>query len=111
MVLHRYDMEIVPEAAGRKRHWIVQLLLQSAEVAPHQGSLATDFRSTLILKTRFKQDQDVIRIQYRSEGEDELATGATVYNVHVRFTKSLNIGELVNWMNSTSLSRSFSDKN
>jgi eukaryotic translation initiation factor 2C len=110
MVLHRYDMDIVPEAAGRKRHWIVQLLLQSAEMAPHQGNLATDFRSTLISKTKFKHDQEDIKIQYRFEGEDEPAIGATVYTVRVHFTKSLSIGELVNWMNSTSLSRSYPDK-
>jgi eukaryotic translation initiation factor 2C len=110
MVLHRYDMDIVPEAAGRKRHWIVQLLLQSAEMGPHQGNLATDFRSTLISKTKFKHDQEDIKIQYRFEGEDESAIGATVYTVRVRFIKSLSIGELVNWMNSTSLDRSYPDK-
>lgn len=43
MVLYYYNMEIVPEVAGRKRHWIMQLLLQSAEMAPHQGNLVTDF--------------------------------------------------------------------
>lgn len=103
MVLHRYDMYIVPEAAGRKGHWIVQLLLQSAEMAPHQGNLATDFRSTLISNTKFKHDQEEIKIQYRFEGEDESSFGAIVYTVRVHFTKSLSIGDLVNWMNSTSL--------
>ncbi|KAL1595006.1 hypothetical protein SLS59_008557 [Nothophoma quercina] len=110
MLLQRYDMDIIPEATARRRHWVVQLLLQSGEMAPYRGSLATDFRSILISKSKLQHGQDVIEIQYRSEREDEPATGAIVYKVHVRFTKSLSIGELVNWMNSTSLGQAFPDK-
>jgi eukaryotic translation initiation factor 2C len=110
MILHRYSIHIVPETAGRKRHRVIQLLLQSAQLAPHQGNLATDFRSNLISKVKFQHDQSIIEIQYSSEGEDEPATGATVYKVHVQFFKSLSIGELVNWMDSTDLDQTFPDK-
>jgi eukaryotic translation initiation factor 2C len=110
LVLHRYDVDIVPDATGRKRHRILQLLLQCEELAPYQGNLATDFRSTLISKTKFKHDEDIIKIQYRWDGEDEPVTGATMYNVRVHFSRTLSIGELVNWLNSTSIGQSFPDK-
>lgn len=110
MILHRYDIQISPEAAGRKHFRLVQLLLQSAELAPYQGNLATDFRSTLVSKTKFPRDETIIEVQYRSEGEDEPAAGATTYKVRVLYTKTLSIGELINYLSSTNLSQLFGDK-
>jgi eukaryotic translation initiation factor 2C len=110
MVLYRYDIQISPEAAGRKHLRLVQLLLQSAELAPHQGDLATDFRSTLVSKTRFSHDSTIIEIRYRSDGEDEPAARAITYKIHIQYTKTLNIGELINFLNSTSLDQSFGDQ-
>lgn len=110
MILHRYDIQISPEAAGRKCFRLVQLLLHSAELAPHQGNLATDFRSTVVSKTKFPRDETIVEIRYRSEGEDEPAAGATTYKVRVLYTKTLRIGELINYLNSTNLDQSFGDK-
>ncbi|KAF2105445.1 putative RNA interference and gene silencing protein [Lophiotrema nucula] len=110
MILHRYDVQISPEAAGRKHSRLVQLLLQSAELAPYQGNLATDFRSTLVSKTKFPRDETIIEVHYRSEGEDEPAAGATTYKVRVLYTKTSSVGELINYLNSTNLGQSFGDK-
>ncbi|OBS16622.1 hypothetical protein FPOA_12756 [Fusarium poae] len=110
MTLHRYDIQISPVAAGKKHFRIVQLLLQAPELAPLQGDIATDFRSTLVSKTKFLQDEVLVEVPYRSEGEDEPTARATIYNVRVQYTKTLNIGELVNYLNSTSLSQSLLDK-
>jgi eukaryotic translation initiation factor 2C len=110
MVLHRYDMDITPEVNGRKHHRVVQLLLQSPELAAHQGSLATDFQRTIVTKTKFKHDEDIIEVLYRSEGEDEPAIGATVYKIRVQYTKTLSVGALIDWINSTSLGKTFDDK-
>lgn len=101
--------DVVVRFAKASMHYPT-ILLQSAEMAPHQGDLVTNFRSTLISKTKIKHDREVIKIQYRAEGEDEPVTGATVYKIHVRYTRSLSIGELVNWMSSRSLSRLFTEK-
>ncbi|EDN03752.1 predicted protein [Histoplasma mississippiense (nom. inval.)] len=106
MILYRYDIQISPEAFGRKRSRVMQLLLQSAELAPHQGNLATDFRSTLVSKTRFSSDETIIEVHYRSEGEDEPAARATTYKVRVLYTKSLSISELTNYLNSTDFGQS-----
>ncbi|KAF9766502.1 hypothetical protein IL306_001103, partial [Fusarium sp. DS 682] len=110
MTLHRYDIQISPAAAGKKHFRIVQLLLEAPELASQQGNIATDFRSTLVSKTRFPQDEILVEIPYRSEGEDEPAARATVYKVRVLYTKTLNIGELINYLNSTSLGQSLGDK-
>jgi hypothetical protein len=79
-------------------------------MVPYKGNVATDFRQTLVSKTKFKHDEDIIEIQYRSEGEDDPATNAIVYKVRIKYVRTHSIGELVNWMNSTNLSQSFGDK-
>ena len=110
MTLYRYDVQVSPAAAGRKCSRVFQLLLQSAELAPHRYSLATDFRSTLVSKTRFPRDETIVEVRYLSDGEDEPAVGATVYKVGVLYTKTIEVGELIDYLNSTSLGRSFPDK-
>ncbi|RBA11871.1 hypothetical protein FPRO05_14150 [Fusarium proliferatum] len=110
LTLHRYDIQISPVAVGKKHFRIVQLLLQAPEFAAQQGDIATDFRSTLVSKTKFSQDEVLIEVPYRSEGEDEPTARATIYKVRVQYTKTLNVGELVNYLNSTSLSQSLVDK-
>lgn len=110
MILHRYDIQISPEVTGRKRFRVVQLLLRSAEVAPHRDEVATDFRSTLVSKTKFPRDETIIEIRYASEGEDEPPARATTYRVRVLYTKTLSIVELINYLNSTNLDQSFGDK-
>lgn len=110
MILYRYDIQISPEAAGRKRARVIQLLLQSAELAPHQGNLVTDFRSTLVSKTKLSRDETIIEVHYRSEGEDEPAARATAYQVRVLYTKSFSISELTDYLNSTDLGQSFAGK-
>jgi eukaryotic translation initiation factor 2C len=107
MVLHRYDVDVQPEVAGKKRHRALELLLESPEMTPHKGNIATDFRQTLVSKTKFKHDEDIIEIQHRSEGEDDPAPNATVYKVRIKFVRTHSIGELVNWMNSTNLGQDF----
>jgi eukaryotic translation initiation factor 2C len=110
MVLHRYHVATIPETAGKKPHRILQVLLQSAELTPHQGKLATDFRSTLLSKPKFKHDEGIVEIQYRWNGEERPVTGSVIYKVRVRFTKSLSIDELVNRMNYTGISQPSLDK-
>ncbi|KAL2382332.1 hypothetical protein RJZ90_003327 [Blastomyces dermatitidis] len=76
----------------------------------HQGNLATDFRSTLVSKTKFSSDETIIEVHYCSEGEDEPAARATTYKVRVLYMKSLSISELTNYLNFTDLGQSFVGK-
>jgi eukaryotic translation initiation factor 2C len=111
LILYRYNIDVTPDVTGKKRHRVVQLLLETPEMAQHKGHLATDFRSTIVAKTKFQHDDDIVEVQYRSEGEDDPAEGATVYKVRILYTNTLSVGELVNWMNSTNLSQSYEHKN
>jgi eukaryotic translation initiation factor 2C len=112
LVLHQYGIAIQPEVAGRKHKRIVQLLLGSTELAPHKGNVATDFKLILISKTKLsEQDQIEVDIVYRSDGEDEPpATGATTYRVSLKWVKSLSIGQLTDYLNSTNLGDAIENK-
>ncbi|KAF9732031.1 hypothetical protein PMIN06_000183 [Paraphaeosphaeria minitans] len=111
LVLHQYAIQTSPEAAGRKHKRIMQLLLESPEVAPHKGNVATDFKSTLISKTKISdQEQIDVEIVYRSDGEDEPGTGASTYKVRLLFVKSLSIRQLTDYLNSTNLSNAVENK-
>jgi eukaryotic translation initiation factor 2C len=110
LVLYRYDIAIIPEVAGRKAFRLVQLLLQSAELAPYHGNLATDFRSVLVSKTKLALDETVVEITYRGDGEDEPLPSAIVYKVRVKYTRALSMSGIINFLNSTNLSEAFSDK-
>jgi eukaryotic translation initiation factor 2C len=112
LVLNQYSIHTDPEAVGRKHKRIVQLLLESAQLAPHKGNVATDFKSTLISKTKLSdQNQINVDIVYRSDGEDEPpATGATTYNVRLLWVKSLSIGQLTDYLNSTNLGGAVENK-
>ncbi|RMZ71484.1 Stem cell self-renewal Piwi [Pyrenophora seminiperda CCB06] len=101
MTLYRYDLDVQPEATGRKRHRIIELLLQTPEMIPHQKDVATDFKSTMISKVKLKHDETYIDLRYRSEGEDEPTENAKEYKIRVKYTNTLSVGDLVDWMNST----------
>lgn len=58
----------------------------------------------------FPRDETIIEVRYRSEGEDEPAMRATTYQLHIIYTKTISIGELINYLNSRNLSQSFGDK-
>ncbi|OAG10813.1 eukaryotic translation initiation factor 2C 2 [Paraphaeosphaeria sporulosa] len=111
LVLHQYAIHTSPEAAGRKHKRIVQLLLESAEVSPYKGNVATDFKSTLISKTKISDSNQInVDIVYRSDGEDEPGTGASTYKVRLLWVKSLSIGQLTDYLNSTNLSNAVENK-
>lgn len=74
MVLHRFDIsDVIPGILGMKCVPLMELLLQSVELAPHKDNVARELKSTIVSKTTFEQKIAVIEIQYRSEGEHEPA--------------------------------------
>lgn len=110
VTLHRYSIHISPETTIRKHHRLIELLLQSEELAPHNGTLATDFRSTLLTKTKLSSDNSQIQVLYRAEGEDEPSAGAVQYIFQLTYTNSLSIGTLVDYLTSANISHSFGEK-
>ncbi|KAK2594352.1 hypothetical protein QQS21_007953 [Conoideocrella luteorostrata] len=110
LVLHRYVVQISPEVVGRKCSRVMQLLLQSTELEPYRGDIAADFRSVLVSKTKFPSEEIIIEVRYVSEGEDQPTARATTYKVRIMFTKTLSMGELIDYMNSTNLAHSCPNK-
>lgn len=108
--LYRYSIQIKPEPARRQHFRLVELLLQSEELAPQRDELATDFRSTLISKMKLSSNDFIVKIQYRAEGEDEPPAGAAHYAVQVAYTTTLHMSDLMNYLASTNLDERFEEK-
>ncbi|KAH8715284.1 Protein argonaute 5 [Beauveria bassiana] len=110
VALYRYSIQIKPEPVRRKQFRLVELLLQSAELAPQRGELATDFRSTLLSKMKLSSDDFTVKVQYRAEGEDEPPAGAANYAVQVAYTTTLRMSDLMNYLASTSIDERFDER-
>ncbi|KAI1497536.1 Piwi-domain-containing protein [Biscogniauxia marginata] len=108
LVLHRYDVSVAPAATGRKLTQIIRLLLQTPELSPLQADVVTDFKSTLISRQKF-DDQDV-KVEYRGEDEDEPREGARVYTVTLKFTNHLSVSALTEYLTSTDFSANYDQK-
>ena len=108
LVLYRYNIEVSPTVAGKKLSQIVRLLLQDS-FTELQKDLVTDFKSTLLSRTKLDITSD-FSITYRAEGEDEPRPGAKAYKVHVQQTGTLNVSELTDYLNSTNADAVFGNK-
>lgn len=110
LALYRYSIEIKPEPSRRKHFRLVELLLQSEELAAQRDELATDFRSTLLSKTKISSDDFIVKVQYRAEGEDEPPAGAAHFTVQVAYTATLQMGDLMNYLASTNIDERLEEK-
>ena len=104
--LYRYNVDITPSTGaasvptGKKKRRVVQLLLDN-HFSGHRLDIATDFKSTLISATDLELDEEVYRVPYRGDFEDEHAPGAPTYNVRVQSTGMVDLPEMINYLTST----------
>jgi hypothetical protein len=110
MTLYRYDVAVSPETAGKKLNQVIRLLLESPDLASVREDIVTDFKSTMISRQRFQEDEKEIDIQYRSEKEDEPREDATTYHVRLLYTKTLRVSDLMNYLTSTNIGDHYDDK-
>ncbi|KAI1466141.1 eukaryotic translation initiation factor 2C 2 [Daldinia caldariorum] len=109
LVLHRYDIsEVDPAVTGRKRTQTIRLLLETPQLSPFKNDIVTDFKSTLICRQNIK-DQDIV-VTYRGEGEDDPPENPKLYTVKMRFTNTLSISALNDFLNSTNFSDNYTEK-
>ncbi|KAI1386230.1 Piwi-domain-containing protein [Hypoxylon trugodes] len=108
LVLYRYEVEVKPEATGKKRVQIIRLLLESPDLAPLQADVVTDFKSTLISRKKFENKE--FSITYKAEDEDEPREGARKTTVTLKFTNLLDVSALSNYLNSTNFSARYDEK-
>jgi hypothetical protein len=102
LTLYRYDIAVSPSAAGKKATQIVALLLETEPFAGFLSELVTDFKSTLISRRKLENDQFVVEIRYRAEGQHEPRENATLYRVRIQYTDSLSTAQLVSYLESAS---------
>jgi len=97
--LTRYNVDVSPEAAGKKLVRIFQLLLELPEFA----RVATDGKSMIIAVQPLNvPDGYSVDIVYRAEGHDELTDSAVTYKVRIVTPTSLPVAGLVNYLSNTS---------
>ena len=120
LVLYSYEIEVKPEAVGKKLVQIVRLLLDLPELAELRSHLVTNFKSTLISRmklpvpkptegtkgTQPAGERIIYSVPYRAEQEDEPKTNATTYKVELKFTHTLPISNLIDYLTSSTLSSS-----
>lgn len=103
LTLYSYDIsEITPDVAGKKRTQVVRLMVdEAAELASYRNDIVSDFKSTLVSRKKLEQDEQIISITYKAEGEDDPLERATQYKVKVKYTKTLSVGQLTTYLTST----------
>ncbi|CAG8095439.1 unnamed protein product [Penicillium salamii] len=105
--LHRYHIDIAADAAGRsapvgkKARHMVRLLLDE-HFAQEKSGIASDFRSTLISRTKLTEGQ--FNVRYKEDLEDDYPENARVHVVTVQYTGEVNPADLVNYLTSTNAS-------
>lgn len=96
--LTRYNVEVSPEATGKKLKRIFELLLE----LPDFSGLATEYKSILIARQRLDIPDDyTVQIQYREEGQDEPLERSTKYHVRVVTPTTLAVSDLVDHLSSS----------
>ncbi|MCJ1312052.1 hypothetical protein MMC25_005726 [Agyrium rufum] len=110
LVLYRYNVGVVPAAAGRKLMQIFKLLFEIPDYETIKSDIVTDFKSCLISRQRFQDSQKEWKIKYRSEKEDDALDRAVNYTVKVQETKILHVSQLIDYLSSTNINAAFADK-
>jgi len=108
--LYRYNVDVLPIAAGKKHNQIVRLLLEFPAYSEFRDDIVTDYKSTLISRTRLHQDTVESAVQYRAEGEDDPLPNAQTYRIRVEETGTLTVSELTDYLTSTNVSAVYADK-
>jgi len=114
LVLYRYAITLFStgeggkqkvELVGKKLVQVIRLLLEDEGLEKVKDDVATDFKSTLISRKKLPEDESTYCIKYRNENEDEASPNAKKYDICLRYTRSLNISTLLDYLNSTDLKK------
>ncbi|KAI1742458.1 ribonuclease H-like domain-containing protein [Xylaria scruposa] len=90
---------------GKKLGRVIQLCLESPNLAGFRNDVVTDFRAVLIAR-RDIPDQE-ITVAYRAEGEDEPRPNATRYTLELKKNQKLHAADLVSHLTSTDLNSQY----
>ena len=104
LLLHRYHVNVKPEAKGRKLKRIFELLLED----PVMAGTATDFKQYLIMRNKI--DDSKIELHYRAELEDDPQPNTTPYTVTIQHTGELDVAALLRQLQTAQRSNSMAQE-
>lgn len=117
LTLYVYDIsQISPEVKGKKCIQVIRLMVNEApELANYRNDIVTDFRSTLISRKKLAPtaegpDANVVTVTYKAEGEDDPKERAPQYKIKVQHTKTLTVGDLMDFLTSTNPANLYENK-
>lgn len=99
LTLTRYNVEVSPEAKGKKLARIFQLFLALPEFSGER--IATEWKSFIVSPRKLNiPDGFQVQIPYVADGEDEPLDRATVYSVRLVTPLSFSVSNLVSYLGS-----------
>lgn len=110
LVFYQYDIEIQPEAVGRKRARIIELFFQRPESIAMSDRICSDFKSTLLSRVLLNDDFAACNIVYRSEFESQPGPRATAFQLRLRHKKTLPVRRFLESLTTTNLAMASDDK-
>lgn len=109
LTLTRYNVEVSPEAKGKKLGRIFQLLLALPEFAGEK--IATEWKSFIVSPKPLNIDDGfTVQIPYIADGEDEPLERAVVYTVRLVTPLSFSVSTMVAYLASVNPSPNYAQK-
>lgn len=85
-------------------------MLDTPDLSPFKPDVVSDFKSTLISRKKLDRDEITLSIQYRAEDEDEPLPNAQMYRIRVKFTNTLSVSELMDYLTSSNMGTRYPDE-
>lgn len=111
LVFYQYNIDIQPQAVGRKRARIIELFFQQPQSLALYDRICSDFKSTLLSRTLLEDNFTACNIVYRSEFEEEPGPRATVYHLRLQHKRTLRVQHFLESLTATNLSTTIDDRN
>ena len=108
LALFRYDVEILPDDAGKKPTGkrlkrLIKLMIEE-HLSAYRSITATDYKSNLICRVELPIEEEPYHVGYRNEKELDSSPNARAYQVRLRNTGILRLSELMDYSMSTQAS-------
>ncbi|KAI9780847.1 MAG: hypothetical protein M1839_006474 [Geoglossum umbratile] len=114
LVLYRYVVDVHPDAAGKaptggKLRRLFQLLIEQ-HFEEFRNYIATDYKSMIICRSQLEITEKVLSVEYRAENEDDPRPNSPTYELRLRATGTLSVGQLMDYLTSTNVSSVYDSK-
>lgn len=110
LIFYQYNIDIKPQAVGRKRARIIELLLQQPQFTAMAARICSDFKTTLLSRTLLEDDFAACNIVYQSELELEPGPGAKVYHLRLQHTRTLPVRRFLDSLTATNMPATIDDR-